>query len=208
MKKEPKEPAVMFCLECMFKHLRDTEHHLEDAVRVTEGKEREEFETMIDGIRLMRKVVFDKMKTSQNLPSSCPTCGTGSILNPPEFRHDGGEYEQKEEPYEEYEEEEPHEKEHCESETCQTFTEEHGEPTSKNPVPKGCKFTKEVMEDKKHFDKKSFRTLCPECPEARCSQCPPELKCATRVIVGCPKGEYKEGRCQVGLEAQSIHHGD
>ena len=77
-----------------------------------------------------------------------------------------------------------------------------------NPgIPEHCEFTKELVKPKEYFDKNSFRTLCPECPEARCSLCPPELACATRIITGCKQGNYIKGRCQVGTEAHVIYHG-
>ena len=84
-----------------------------------------------------------------------------------------------------------------------------------NPGPKPqigkllekCDFTKEMVKSKEYFDPKSFRILCPECPKARCAQCPPELACATRIVIGCKKGEFVEGRCRVGTERHVIYHG-
>ena len=76
-----------------------------------------------------------------------------------------------------------------------------------NPIPEVCEFAKEQVKPKEYFDPKSFRTLCPECPEGRCALCPPELACATRIIIGCPAGEFVEGRCRVGTEAHVIFHG-
>jgi len=78
-----------------------------------------------------------------------------------------------------------------------------------NPIPEYCHFTPEVINPKEMFDPRSFRTLCPECPEARCSLCPPELRCATRIIVGCPKPYWDEekGVCRVGMKAHVIYHG-
>lgn len=70
------EPVgMMFCLDCMYKHSRDLEHHLEDAVRVTKGSERMSFEDMIDTIRKMRSQILDKMKGS-NPSSTCLSCGS------------------------------------------------------------------------------------------------------------------------------------
>ncbi len=76
-----------------------------------------------------------------------------------------------------------------------------------NPVPEACEFTKETVKTKKFFDKDSFRTICPECPEGRCALCPPEDACTTRIITGCPSGEFVNGRCQVGTEVHVIYHG-
>jgi len=86
-----------------------------------------------------------------------------------------------------------------------TVPEELREPNPR--IPEKCRFEKEVKLPKEHFDPKSFRTLCPECPQARCSLCPPELACATRVIIGCRKGEFVEGKCRVGTETHVIFHG-
>lgn len=74
-------------------------------------------------------------------------------------------------------------------------------------IPERCEFAKEPVKPKEYFDPDSFRTICPECPEARCSICPPELACATRIITGCKEGEFVKGRCQVGTEAHVIYHG-
>jgi len=68
-------------------------------------------------------------------------------------------------------------------------------------------FEKEQIRPAKYFDPASFKTLCPECPGQRCSKCPPELEpTATRVIIGCKQGEYKEGKCEIGTEAHVIFH--
>lgn len=72
---------------------------------------------------------------------------------------------------------------------------------------KGCNFWEEKIHHKQFFARKSFRTLCPECPGARCSNCPPSMACATRVIVGCPKGHYRGGKCNVGMETHVVAHG-
>lgn len=77
-----------------------------------------------------------------------------------------------------------------------------------NPgIPKKCDFKKEPVKPKGYFDRDSFRTICPECPERRCALCQPELACATRIITGCKKGEFIDGRCQVGTEVHVIYHG-
>lgn len=74
-------------------------------------------------------------------------------------------------------------------------------------VEDGCVWTEEKVHPKEYFDPESFRTLCPQCPQARCALCPPEFACATRIIVGCPKGHFKGGRCEVGTEPHVIYHG-
>jgi len=84
------------------------------------------------------------------------------------------------------------------------------EEASVNPsseaLPSG--FEKEQMKPAKYFDPSSFRTLCPECPGQRCSECPSELQeTATRVIIGCKKGEFEGGKCRIGTEAHVIFHG-
>jgi len=72
----------------------------------------------------------------------------------------------------------------------------------------GCDFTKEKVKPKEYFDTLSFRTICPECPDSRCANCPPELACATRIIIGCKEGEFDKGRCQVGTETHVIYHAE
>lgn len=90
---------------------------------------------------------------------------------------------------------------------AQTVPEEMKENPGNPETLEGCSFEKKVFQAKEHFDPGSFRTLCPECPEGRCALCPPELRCATRVVIGCPTGQFTEGRCQVGTEAHVIYHG-
>ena len=72
-----------------------------------------------------------------------------------------------------------------------------------------CTWTKEEKKPADYFHPESFRTLCPECPMGRCAMCPPELACATRIIVGCPKEHWDERtkRCKVSTEAHVIYHG-
>jgi len=73
-------------------------------------------------------------------------------------------------------------------------------------LPSG--FEKEQIKPAKYFDPSSYRTLCPECPGQRCSECPPELReSVTRVIIGCKKGEFEGGKCQIGTEAHVVFHG-
>jgi len=72
-----------------------------------------------------------------------------------------------------------------------------------------CKWTIEVKKPREYFDERSFRTLCPECPQMRCALCPPEKACATRIIVGCSKDYWDEKtqRCLVSTEVHAIYHG-
>jgi len=159
---EATEPiGIMFCLECMYKHSRDLEHHLEDAYRVTKNPR---FDEMIDTLRGWRKEFLEMMK--QN-PEQCPGCE--GIVAPGE-----------------------------------------------NPVPelaeleRACVWRKEEKESAEAFDPRSFRTLCPECPEARCALCPPELACATRLVIGCPVGfwvEEPEPRCVDKTRVHVVYHG-
>jgi len=75
-----------------------------------------------------------------------------------------------------------------------------------NPHNPTCTFKKEQVKPKGYFDPKSFRTICPKCPGAKCSACPEELECSTRVIIGCKKGNFARGKCQIGTEAHTILH--
>ena len=72
-----------------------------------------------------------------------------------------------------------------------------------------CTWVMEVKKPHEYFDERSFRTLCPECPQMRCALCPPEKACATRIIVGCPKGYWDEKtqRCLTSTEVHVIYHG-
>ena len=83
--------------------------------------------------------------------------------------------------------------------------------SSSNPnnpeIPPYCEFVKEEVKPKGYFDKRSFRTICPESPTRLCKDLPPELACATRIIIGCRKGEFIKGRCRVGTEGHVIYHG-
>lgn len=73
------------------------------------------------------------------------------------------------------------------------------------PLKNPCKFKSETVMKKEFFDRKSFRTLCPQCPKGLCSNCPPE-ECFTEVVVGCKKGHFKKGQCHVPIEAHKILH--
>lgn len=53
------EPNLMNCPECVHKHLRDVEHHLEDMTRVTAGDERKFYDKLIDRVREDRKHIFN-----------------------------------------------------------------------------------------------------------------------------------------------------
>ncbi|MDI6905672.1 MAG: hypothetical protein QMD13_09370 [Candidatus Bathyarchaeia archaeon] len=81
-------------------------------------------------------------------------------------------------------------------------------PETENPeIPEECTFTKEQVKPKQYFDPASFRVICPECPEKRCSLCPPELACATRIVIGCQKGQFIKGKCRIGTETHVVYHG-
>jgi len=70
-----------------------------------------------------------------------------------------------------------------------------------------AEFWTEKVKPKEYFDPHSFRILCPECPNARCALCPPELYGkAHRIVIGCKKGYFKEGICQIGTEVHVIYH--
>jgi len=80
-------------------------------------------------------------------------------------------------------------------------------PKAKRVYKWGRYFVAEEVKPKGYFDPLSFRTLCPECPDARCAKCPPELyPIAHRVIIGCPKGNFVAGVCQVGTETHVVYH--
>lgn len=82
---------IMYCLDCMFKHTRDLEHHAEDAVRVTAGEDREYWEGQIDHLRELRKFILSKMQRTgattcdhksgscsvKQKHTGCKTCGGG-----------------------------------------------------------------------------------------------------------------------------------
>jgi hypothetical protein len=51
-------------------------------------------------------------------------------------------------------------------------------------------FIRKRLESPKKFDPRSFRTVRP--------------RKDIRVVVGCPRGKFKEGRCRVGLRGQAI----
>lgn len=84
-----------------------------------------------------------------------------------------------------------------------------GESNPGNPIPEACAFKKEQIKAAKHFDPSSFRTLCPESPTGRCADLPAGKECATRVIIGCPKGKYdkKKDQCKVGTQGHVVYHG-
>lgn len=53
-------------------------------------------------------------------------------------------------------------------------------------------YTHEIINDKKIFDPRSFRTI--------------EIKPGVKAVIGCPKGEWspKEKHCKVGTKMQKI----
>ena len=197
---ESEPVGLMFCLDCMFKHARDLEHHLEDAVRVTSEKEREEFENMIDTVRGVRKTILEKMKTE---PEECTICSTdlpprGTGLEIGTAREERG----KGKPLSEEERKKRH---------------------SSNPVGKESKIVKiegekyrqviEHVKPKEEFAPESFRTICPKCPPygyaGRCENCPSEIaQTTTMIIIGCPAGEWnaETERCKVSTEIHTIYH--
>jgi hypothetical protein len=85
---------------------------------------------------------------------------------------------------------------------------ENPNPTLSNEEAK-CEWRVEVVNPRELFEEESFRTLCPECPQARCALCPSEKACATRIIVGCPKGYWdpKTKRCLTSTKVHIIYHG-
>jgi len=58
------EPVgVMKCWECIEKHARDTEHHLEDAIRASNSdEERLKYERWIDEVREIRRYAHSQAK--------------------------------------------------------------------------------------------------------------------------------------------------
>jgi len=181
------EPTIMACWECIYKHLRDTEHHLEDMVRVR-PEIRETLENMIDTVRGMRKLAWD-MWHKEHGGKSNPHNPTDYAKLAQSLEHGVG---------------------------CSGIITPEEHPTNlhitnpDNPeIPEYCRFEEEKVKPKEYFHPESFRTLCPECPESRCAECPPELACATRIIIGCKKEEWDERtkRCKIGTETHVIYHG-
>jgi len=82
------------------------------------------------------------------------------------------------------------------------------------PPPELGEFWEEKIRPKEYFDPRSFRVICPEDPEngfrGRCERIKrkyPELyPYATRVVIGCKKGEFIAGRCRIGTETHVIYH--
>jgi len=71
----------MFCLECMYKHSRDLEHHAEDALRVTSGEEHEFFERLVNTVREFRKEIFNKM-VERASGGQAVACGCEGVVEP------------------------------------------------------------------------------------------------------------------------------
>jgi len=70
-------------------------------------------------------------------------------------------------------------------------------------------FCAQRLEDPAHFDKRSFRTMCPKCPGGECDRCAElgiELDDTTHLVIGCPKGEYdpKSDVCKTSTRGQTI----
>lgn len=71
-------------------------------------------------------------------------------------------------------------------------------------------FCRERKVDPKIFDKRSFKTICPKCPDKECERCEEagiNLSKTTHIVIGCPKGKYqpRKDRCKVGTRMQSIY---
>ena len=231
---------IGFCLECATQHARDTEHHLEDAVKFSKGDpKRDTFQELLDSQRLVRKGV-DKLRIQQIQETgeeTCIACGNAieETLNSGEAKEsvlaiypDIDEAHEikltvkgEKQPYQIFykivgvwnthrgpiDEEEMYRRIW---EGMRAFVnvsyKSSGNPG--NPeIPEHCEFAKEEVKPKEYFDPQSFRTLCPESPTRLCKDLPPELACATRIIIGCREGEFIEGRCRVGTEAHVIYHG-
>jgi hypothetical protein len=81
--------------------------------------------------------------------------------------------------------------------------------TSLSEMEAKCEWVVEVKRSGEEFEEESFRTLCPECPQMRCALCPPHMACATRIIVGCPKGYWDKERkvCLTSMKVHVIYHG-
>ena len=186
---------VGFCLECATQHARDVEHHLEDAVKFGKSNpNRSRFQELLDQQRLIRKEL-DKMRIQQIQESGEETCiacetpagnpdGLGEAVIGGMAAGVGS--------------------------VIGARLMEGGSPGNPdNPaeIPEYCEFLKEQVKPKEYFDPRSFRTLCPESPTRLCKDLPPELACATRIIIGCKKGEFVKGRCQVGTQAHVVYHG-
>jgi len=80
--------GVMACFECIEKHGRDLEHHLEDLIRVTkEPRQRLYFEEWIDKIREIRKFAHQRAKGIAVAPPVPipPTARMGESSSNPEW---------------------------------------------------------------------------------------------------------------------------
>ena len=223
----PPYADVGFCLECSVQHARDVEHHLEDAVKFSQGDpNRELFQALLDRQRLVRKGV-DKLRIQQIQATggeTCIACGNAieAPLNPDRWPI-GLRLPEPKKPYYVYwiKTDDIYVGPFGKREWATRVAHEGHEvvrrkrgwrpPYYSNPgnpeIPEYCEFTKEEVKPKEYFDPKSFRTLCPESPTRLCKDLPPELACATRIIIGCEEGKFVEGRCQVGPEAHVIYHG-
>lgn len=273
---------VGFCLECATQHARDTEHHLEDAVKFSKGDpKRATFQELLDSQRIIRKGV-DKLRMQQIQETGEETCIACQLPiekdNPDLYSLQENDKKQVYLKLLRYVEEgdailtagEIHEAiptihnfypqkyytsiKHLgfgffEGETEQgKFSFDAGGAMHRNgriswtllrakenvlkdlgydsekvknalkeligkghnpgsEIPEYCEFTHEEVKPKEYFDKASFRTLCPESPTRLCKDLPPELACATRIIIGCEQGQFLEGKCQVGTETHTIYHG-
>jgi len=175
----------LFCLECAFQHARDVEHHLEDWHKFTEDEiQRKVSSDLRDRQRKIRKEIDEwRMIILQSYGGGkgVESSSTAQSYSSPTLKEEKG----------------------------ISFHSERGQQNPSPEIPPECRFEVEKVKPKEFFDPRSFRTLCPECPQKRCALCPPELACATRIIIGCPSGQWDEEvkRCKVGTETHVIYHG-
>lgn len=67
----------------------------------------------------------------------------------------------------------------------------------------------EAVRPKNHFDKRSFRTICPTAPDNDCQHfSKEERKHEPQIVIGCPKGHWnaKREECKVGTQTHKILH--
>lgn len=84
----------------------------------------------------------------------------------------------------------------------------HLEPSENrlNRVLEGKPGKTEIVNPKTDFHVKSFRTICPECPDQTCALCAPNVN-PTKIIMGCSKEDFKNGKCLTVTRVHKIYPG-
>ncbi|NVM23525.1 MAG: hypothetical protein HWN68_17300 [Desulfobacterales bacterium] len=178
------EPVgVMKFWECVEKHSRDMEHHLEDIVRVAPARERVTYEDWIDGIRAIRLYAHKRAKGISVRAPRIKEYVPPHFSNPAEpVRKDLTKYWERP-PYEELY---PPKTEDSDEEEVHL-----SEPIRRE---RGKEVYVDVYHEKEECHPSSFRVIKPN-PEHLLTIC-------------CPHGQYDPvaGRCLTGTMAQKIEH--